>query len=161
MPSPGRTMLEEILLGGMRAVEGSTTGMWGTPVKLYNDVVQRGRRDPITEKDFTPNELGELAGIVRNKGGQSGHIDYKDYPSVGWGTQALGGFNYAVAPGGDINITDTYDFNRDRGSSIDNDFWAQLLALWLAPRNLAAKVGRDTVPDGQGVPVNVNIPWLR
>jgi hypothetical protein len=166
------SLVQRAFLGVMRGAEG--IGAAGTSLKLYNDIVQRGRNAPITESDFTPDELSAMQDMVKNKmaitGQPAGHIDYRDYPggnlmvadrskAAGEVMNTLGGFNYSVQPNGAIGITDKYDFNASRGDSSDDNPWAQALAAALYPRNLAASIGRRIIPDtsGRGVPVNVTI----
>ncbi len=148
-------------------------GAAGTSLKLYNDVIQRARTTPITERDFTADELGAIRDMIRNKmavtGQPSGHIDYRDYPggnllvadrskAAGEVMNTLGGFDYSKN-NGNINVTDKYDFNANRGGVEDKSQLAQLLAMGFSPRNLAASIGRKILPDtgGRGVPVNIAI----
>lgn len=147
------------LLGALRAYEG--VGLGGTAVRLYNDVIQRGRRDPITERDFSPAEQEEMRRMVEAKSAQAGSpagsIDYKDYrPGSALDSNALGGFRYLIDEMGNISVKDQYDFNRDRASSFgEESALLHGLGILANPRGVAATIGRKIAPDGSGVPVSV------
>lgn len=128
--------------------------MGGTPLKLYNDVVQRGRREPITEKDFVPEELEAYRAIIAKKGAPEGHVDYPDYGDNAAALRtALGGFNYK----GD-EVTDQYDFNTNRGGGNAEKYLPlRMVAALVNPIGMAAYIGRKTVPPGAGVPVHLNL----
>ena len=83
-----------------------------------------GNRDPITEKDFTPEELAGMQSVIgqAQSRGSTGDVQYKDYraftgensrpeynPQIAAKT-ALGRFNYAQNPDGTLRVTDRYDF---------------------------------------------------
>lgn len=141
-------------------------GIGGTAVKLYNDVIQRGRTAPITEQDVSPTERQQFRDLVLAKaaatGQNSGKIDYPDYqkyqPSLD--SNILGGFRYSVDPSGGVGIKDSYDFNVNRaGPDIENNPIIQSLGIVANPRGLAAQIGRAVKPDtGGGIPVQMNFP---
>jgi hypothetical protein len=149
-PESKRDWLDRLFLGGLRVAE--AVGIGGTPLKLYNDVVQRGRRDPITEKDFPPDELAGYRQIIERKGGTEGHIDYPDYKGTNVPQANLGGFNYK-----DGEITDKYDFNTNRGGPYEKYLAARLLESVINPVGMAASIGRRIVPPGAGVPVRIKL----
>jgi hypothetical protein len=149
--------LDRALLAAMRGLE--SVGAVDTPLRLFNDVVQRGRREPITERDFEPDEINALREIVHRKGGTSGTIDYPDYgDSDAAPKNALGGFKYEVDPQGGIDIADRYDFNTDRASPYEDNLAYRLARMLLVPRDAAASIGRRTVPPGTGPDVRLRIP---
>lgn len=92
-----------------------------------------GNRDPITEKDFTPEELAGMQSVVNQAQarGSKGDVQYKDYarfsgenarpeynPQIATRT-TLGRFNYTQNPDGTLRVTDRYDFaNEARNPSI-------------------------------------------
>lgn len=146
-----------------------------TSLRMYNDIIQRGRTSTITENDFTPSEQAALRSLVLNKAesaGPTGHVDYRDYPGgnmrlasgrtkeSGEILNTLGGFDYALKPDGTVNVSDKYDFNADRGDSLDNNLLAQGFSAIFDPRSLAASIGRKVLPDtsGRGVPVSITLP---
>jgi hypothetical protein len=154
------TTLENALLGILRGYEANVDN--GTPLKLYNDVVQRGRKEPISEKDLTPAELKKLGGAVRKKGGAVGSFDYPDYranmPTSHDLSHTLGGFQYEIDDDANVTVRDTYDFNTAKGSPTDNDLAMQIFSFLFEPRALAAAAGRKVAPPGKGLPVNIHIP---
>jgi len=152
------------------------TGLASTRVRLYNDIVQRGRTEPITEKDLSSDELRQLKELVRFKaersGKSSGKVDYKDYQDYTasrsykdqWNnptltTDILGGFKYSIK-NGKITVEDTYDFNTGgKFTEHDNNSLLQALAFVADPYHLAAAIGRKVVPNkkGKGIPVNISL----
>lgn len=106
--------------------------------KIYLDTFVHDKRDPITAKDFNPQDLVELQNLIQqkekltgNKG--KGYIQYEDYKTLPGGDQrrgvpanliggvlpprlslgkSLGQFNYERDPKtGQFRIIDEYDFN--------------------------------------------------
>ncbi len=137
-------------------------GFGGTPMRLYNDVVQRGRTDPITEKDFTDEERAAFRRMIIDKwmrtGERQGSIDYPDYRGSGASENSIGGFRYAVDGHGNIVATDKYDFNTNRGHSHDRAYSLRAIASFVNPRGMAAQIGRQVVPPNRGVDVRLNLP---
>lgn len=158
-PEQQRDWIDSIFLGGLSLAE--RAGFGGTPLKLYNDVVQRGRTEPITERDFSRDELNAYRDMVLSKylqtGNPTGAIDYPDYRGVPVPQGNLGGFRYNVAPDQGVTISDTYDFNTNRAGAYDRNALVRLLASVVAPYRAAAGIGRITKPPGTGVPVQLNI----
>jgi hypothetical protein len=92
-----------------------------------------GNRAPITEKDFTPQELAGMQSVIgqAQARGSKGDVQYKDYakfsgenaraeydPQIATRT-TLGRFNYAQNPDGTLRVTDRYDFaNEARNPAI-------------------------------------------
>lgn len=169
------TWAENLVLKGLELAEKfepyvSSEGVPST-IKLYNDVVQRGRKEPITESDLKPNELSSIEKMVRFKaeasGEKEGKVDYPDYveyqkstkESPGISTNILGGFKYKLNEDNSISINDVYDFNVEKAGQYDENPFVQFLALLFNPRGLAANAGRKIVPNtgDYGVPVNIQI----
>lgn len=88
----------------------------------------RGKRDPITEKDFTERELKQVrdAILAARKVSPNKAVDYPDYGKrgnlvrsdldIGHGSamrNTLGRFNYEKTPEGRLVAKDTYDFEDD------------------------------------------------
>ena len=151
--------LDKSFLAGLRGAE--NLGFGGTQMKLYNDVIQRGRKDPITEKDFTPQEIYGLSNLVNKKiyqtGEPQGAIDYPDYRNSGVDSNLLGGFRYSTDPDGKIKITDKYDFNTSKASSLDQSTLYRLLNSAFHPVGMGAIIGRKIAPPGSGVDVKLNL----
>lgn len=150
--------VEGLFLGALRQAEGIGAG--GTALRLFNDIIQRGRTEPITQNDFAADELTALKELVLRTAGDktSGTVDYKDYRGSSFDSNILGGFRYSIE-NGVITISDTYDFNADRADGSEDNVFVQALALVAAPRNLAASIGRKKLSDtdGNGVPVMIRI----
>ncbi len=147
--------VERGFLGALSAAE--SAGIGGTKLKLYNDIIQRGRTSPITENDLQPDEQEKLKALVLKQGKPEGKIDYKDYVGSGMPEDILGGFRYKV-DNGVVHITDTYDFNKAKGGSWDDNSLVQALAAFTSPKNLAAEIGRKIAPDSKpGVPVRITL----
>lgn len=153
--------MENTFLGALNQAE--KVGIGGTAVKLYNDFIQRGRTEPISQKDLSPTDIQSFKQLVEAKvqstGSKQGKIDYKDYEKSDADTNILGGFRYKVLDNGDIEIKDTYDFNVNKGGQGENNELVQVLAAFVAPKQLAASIGRKVLPDTKGgVPVHIIIP---
>lgn len=158
-PDSKLSAVENSFLGALKTAESAGTG--GTALKLYNSIVQGGRREPITAKDFSTEEQTGLANLVKanaqTTGKLEGKIDYKDYLGSGIDSNILGGFKYTIERGV-IHIKDTYDFNKDRADGSEDNVFIQAAAALGNPRGLAASIGRKILPDdGKGVPVNITL----
>jgi hypothetical protein len=170
------TGVQRTFLDALQAAE--RAGVGGTPLRLYNDVIYRGRTSAITERDLSGEEREELRRLVESHvartGRRSGRFDHSDYAAALGGSrdhpdlaairgrpdlsQVLGGFQYSVGDDGRISITDTYDFNRARGDAWDDSRLVQFLSAFLEPRALAAGIGRRIRPDdGRGIPVQITL----
>ncbi|NLS19907.1 lytic transglycosylase domain-containing protein [Rhizobium sp. P40RR-XXII] len=145
--------VERSFLTSLRYAEDMGAG--GTALKLYNDVIQRGRKDPITENDLSVDERQKLKALVLSKGKDSGSIDYKDYRGTGIDSNILGGFKYHVKDGV-VHIDDTYDFNSDRAEAGDDNVFIQAAGAVANPRGLASVIGRKIAPNTKaGIPVRI------
>jgi hypothetical protein len=172
-PSANLSGVEKSFLSALNLYE--QAGLAGTDVKLYNDIVQRGRTEPITEKDLSQQDRQQLKDLVlstaERTGKTKGHVDYKDYqahtasrpfadqlknPTLS--ANILGGFDYDIKDG-EIKVTDTWDFNMKTAGRFDDNPIAQAFAGALAPRELFASIGRKVISDksGKGIPVNIRL----
>ena len=136
-----------------------------TPAKLYLESVIGGKRDPITEADFTPEELMEMQKLIGDR--QQGGISYADYGTAaqprlaglltpaGRVATALGQFNYQTGPEG-ATITDEYDFNPTfKDESLMHKAMSILGSGGFTGAHL---LGEYMLPPGKGRKVNVRIP---
>lgn len=137
-----------------------------TPSKLFYDSVLRGKKEPITERDFSDTELQAMRGLVGTK--PEGSIGYGDYgqtpfeqPGVpglatpqGRVANSLGQFNYKADPEG-INISDNYDFNPT--FSTENPMVQALSAAGTGGFSALHRLGEKFLPEGQGRPVNIRL----
>lgn len=141
----------------------------------------QGKRDPITETNFSPDELSFLRQMVAFKGGDKGNVSYKDYqklrekleeegkqvlqarPSMfsvfepfGNVQTTLGQFNYYRDPNGNLVVADTYDFNPLNYASTSQlartgDYGA------VSPYGLIRDYAGEKIPPGYGRNVRVNL----
>jgi len=112
-----------------------------------------GNRDPITERDFSSEELMNIQAAIeanqrRTGSTDRGNVGYADYPKgdqIGPGyapiETTLGRFNYRRLPTGELVATDRYDFlNDERKASVDE--YERMGALQRAATVLGRGVGR-------------------
>jgi hypothetical protein len=164
-PLPAPDMLDKAFLTAARAYD--SLGLSDAPTKLYTDVVARGRRDPITEKDIPPEEIGMLRRVLAQRlaadpSARSGSIGDEDYARAGVDKKGLlGKFDYQAGDDGGFRISDTYDFNMsDLGPKArDASMVDRVKTMFSDPVGYAGYVGAKVAPDtGGGVPVNIFIP---
>ena len=112
-----------------------------------------GNREPVTERDFSAAELANIQAAIeanqRRTGATTrGNVGYADYPKgeqIGPGyapiETTLGRFNYRQLPGGELVVTDRYDFlNDERRPSVED--YERMGALQRAATVLGRGVGR-------------------
>jgi hypothetical protein len=140
--------------------------------RFYRQAVLDRRTAPFTEKDLSADDMRELAKAVGRSEWRRQYARYAelpeedraisrhDYPSgaiKGSVANALGKADWRVLPDSGVRVTDTYDFNNDEPTNLSLPEYARTYfggdakaaALWL---------GRRAVPEGRGVPVDINIP---
>jgi hypothetical protein len=160
--------VEKLYLSAFNQLE--KLGVGGTALRIYNDIVQRGRTDPVTENDFNEDELKRLKTIIQEKiskdGKTTGSFDYKNYLGssdsgvIDSFRNILGGFKYKVEDDGTIVVTDTYDFNKlVRTSKLDNHPVVQAILGPINPVGLATHIARKKISaeSRKGVPVEIRI----
>lgn len=137
-----------------------------TPVKLFADTMM-GSLLPITEKDFTPDELAEMAKLLQTS--PKGVTDYRQYGDTQPGflslltakgrvVDSLGRFNAEIDPEG-ATITDQYDFNPTYTK--ENPLVQALQGLGTGGFSALHSLGERIVPPGQGRMVNIRMPYGR
>ena len=153
-------------------VQHAPASLFPTAGRIFLESMQ-GKRGPITEDDFSPEELNNLRQLISSTEGR-GNVQYKDYvkqkkkllsegkfvfadlpPSIlavtnplGNTAATLGRFNYAKDSQGNLRVTDNYDFNPtnyDQTSAAYSPFGA-----------LRVYAG-EKMPPGTGRPVNINL----
>ena len=138
-----------------------------------------GRREPLTEKDFTPSEQAAMLDVIRASEARGvspkGRVDYGDYPSAenaGPGYKdirnTLGGFGFQRDPEGNVIISDKYDFHGPRVAEYEKMGGVQKAASAAknalmefmkqgGPRDLAGEIGRAYI-GSQGPEIKIRIP---
>ena len=138
-----------------------------TPAKLYWDSIVGGKKDPITESDFSPEELSAMRQMIERQKKAQGGITYADYATsdqpglssllspAGRVANSLGQFTYQNDPEG-TSIADNYDFNpmfKDLPLSeqvmnfLGTFGWSGL-----------HRAGEDILPPGKGRNVKIRLP---
>lgn len=149
--------------------------MFPTSARTFLETAQ-GNREPITESNFSPEELAALKEMVLLKGGDAGDIQYKDYdalakmlrergqipistsPSVfsmgdplGNVQTTLGRFRYVRDAGGNLMVQDSYDFNPPQeGASQEQN-------AGFGPYALIRGYAGEKIPPGYGRQIKVNL----
>lgn len=138
----------------------------------------QGVRTPITERHFTPDELGAMQELITQRGGLSGAITYRDYDRM-VGTQdiqtggtgamsnplgnvrtTLGQFRYQYDPDAHrYNIQDTYDFNDNQNTM---DMESKEVSHMADPKYYAARwYAGEMMPPGEGRDVRIGLPPVK
>ena len=152
-----------------------------TAGKLLVETSQ-GKKEPITEKDFSPEELSALRNLI-GVSDRRGYVTYSDYlkafdaerartgklpmshtPSIlsmfdptGNLQTSLGRFTYENTPEGLI-VHDVYDFNpiSDKATETDKEV-TQLLGSVLSPVWAMRQYAGEKIPVGSGRTVRINL----
>ena len=163
--------IDNLIVSRMNPADYPTAG------KVFLSSMQ-GVRTPITEKHFTPEELGAMQSLIDRKGGLSGAIKYNDYENLvgrqeiqtaGYGAMTnslgnvrntLGQFRYKYDPTTrQFHIHDTYDFN-DPQNGVDME--SKEVSYLADPRYSAARwYAGQMMPPGEGRDVNIGLPPTR
>jgi hypothetical protein len=155
--------------------------------RLYLDTFADENRGPITERNFTEQELQTIAALIRAKqamdpSGVSGVIQYKDYfpflsskeTSQAAGVNAgdrnpyenirtsLGQFRYVIDPvTGTVRVIDQYDFNRLQENRVNQALQrGDYVMNTLDPYSALRIYAGERMPPGTGRPVSIQIPGL-
>lgn len=138
----------------------------------------QGRREPITEQNFTPDERRLMRQLVESKGAPEGAVTYEDYykhaqglrnqnqhvsstmPSVfslgdayGNVQTTLGQFRYKKGKNGNIQVSDNYDFNPHSHGGATSEAVAAT-----GPYNALRMYAGEKMPPGTGRAVRLNLP---
>jgi len=150
-----------------------------TSARTLLETVQ-GARGPITEGNFSPEELAAIREMVMLKGGDKGDIQYQDYHALAKEMRArgqipasvspslfsmsdplgnvqttLGRFRYARDANGNMRIIDMYDFNPPQEGAMQEARTGDYGAL--GPYGLIRDYAGEKIPPGYGRPVNINL----
>jgi hypothetical protein len=148
-------------------MSGLLDSVLSTPMRLYLDSVLSRKKDPITESDFTPEELAAVRQMVERQKASQGGITYADYaasdqPGVssllspaGRVANSLGQFNYQNDPEG-TTVTDNYDFN----PTYKDLPLAEQIANFLGTAGFSGlhTIGENVLPPGAGRTVKIRLP---
>ena len=140
----------------------------------------QGVKTPITEENFSPEEMGVMRELATRKGGDKGSINYADYvalaeeinkkdkasasasPSLfsmadpmGNVQTTLGQFSYIKDPEGNLQVVDTYDFNPPNPNAMQEARTGDYGAF--GPYGLIRDYAGEKVPPGAGREVRVNL----
>lgn len=151
-----------------------------TAGRTFLESVQ-GNKQPITEQQFTPEELAALNELIVLKGGTSGDIQYDDYQLLGKAMRArgqlpinmypsimsladplgnvqttLGRFSYTQAPDGSMQVQDTYDFNPPMVNGTTQEARTGEYGA-LGPYNLIRDYAGEKIPRGHGRNVQIKL----
>lgn len=159
--------IDKLIVQRMNPANYSTAG------RVFLSSMQ-GVRSPVTERNFSPDELGAMQRLIQQKGGgKYGAINYRDYDALADGADTqgmasmntplgnvrttLGQFRYQYDPQqGRYQIQDTYDFN-DASNSMSME--GREGGLLLDPKYYAARwYAGETLPPGEGRDVRVALP---
>jgi hypothetical protein len=182
MPSPKNKLAPETT--GVNklldyVVQRLPANMFPTNARTLIETAQ-GNRNPITEGNFSPEELVMLKELIALKGGNAGDIQYGDYRALGKAMQArgqipaslspslfsmgdplgniqttLGRFRYARDPKGNLVVQDTYDFNPPQEGAMQEQRTGDYGAF--GPYGLIRDYAGEKIPLGYGRPININL----
>jgi hypothetical protein len=150
-----------------------------TAGRVFLESVQ-GKQEPITESHFSPQELDTIREMVNLKGGESGAISYQDYGKLGKEMRkrgelptslspslfsmsdplgnvqtTLGRFKYSRDPSGNLQVTDSYDFNPPNEMATQEARTGDYGAL--GPYGLIRDYAGEKLPPGKGRKVQINL----
>ena len=148
-------------------VQNAPANIFPTAGRVFLESMQ-GKRGPITEADFTSDELNQLRQLINSTEGR-GNVQYKNYvnakkkllkermafadlpPSIlaitnplGNTAATLGRFKYVRDADGNLRAIDDYDFNPIEGDSY-------------SPYAILRRYAGEKMPPGTGRPVNINL----
>ena len=140
----------------------------------------QGAKTPITEKNFSAEEMDVMRELAALKGGDKGSISYADYvalakemnkkgkvpasmsPSLfsmadpmGNVQTTLGQFRYMKDPQGNLQVVDKYDFNPPNPNAMQEARTGDYGAF--GPYGLIRDYAGEKVPPGKGREVRVNL----
>ena len=151
-----------------------------TAGRLFAQTVQ-GEQRPITESDYTPEELEFMRRLIAFKGGSKGDIQYADYvanadaerkrtgkfsavslsPGVvsladpfGNVQTSLGRFRYYRDANGNLMVVDSYDFNAPPKAATEFGLMEQKAS---GPFGMLRDYAGQKIPSGQGRSVQINL----
>ena len=163
-------------------VDPQTKGL-PTSARTLLETVQGGR-SRITEANFSPEEIDVMRQLAELKGGQKGSINYADYVALakemnkqgkvpasmspgllsmadpmGNVQTTLGQFRYQRDPKGNLQISDTYDFNPPNPNAMQEARTGDYGAFGIY--GLIRDYAGERIPPGMGRDVRINLPPVK
>jgi hypothetical protein len=154
-----------------------------TSARMLLETVQ-GKKTPITESNFSPEEMDVMRQLADLKGGDKGSINYADYVALakemnkqgkvpasmspglfsmadpmGNVQTTLGQFRYQRDPKGNLQIVDEYDFNPPNPNAMQEARTGDYGAF--GPYGLIRDYAGEKIPPGFGRSVRVNLPPVK
>jgi hypothetical protein len=151
---------------------------FSTNARTFLETAQ-GKREPITESNFSPEELATLKELIALRGGDEGDIQYRDYQALGkilrergklpmslspgLGSMydpigniqtTLGRFKYSRDENGNLIAHDTYDFNPPQEGASEED---RLAVNRTSPYGFIRDYAGQKIPPGYGRQVKINL----
>lgn len=150
-----------------------------TAGRLFAQTAQ-GERKPITEADYTPEELAFIRRMIEIKGGTEGSIQYPDYTKtadversrtgsipvtlapglssladpLGNVQTSLGRFRYYRDENGNLMVVDSYDFNPPSADASRLGVAEQSAS---GPYGMLRSYAGQKIPPGQGRSIRINL----
>jgi hypothetical protein len=176
------TGINKVLDFVAQRVDPNTKGL-PTSARTLLETVQ-GSRSRMTEANFSPEEIDVMRQLAELKGGQKGSINYADYVALagemnkqgkvpasmspgllsmadpmGNVQTTLGQFRYQRDPKGNLQISDTYDFNPPNPNATQEARTGDYGATGLY--GLIRDYAGERIPPGMGRDVRINLPPVR
>lgn len=154
-----------------------------TAGRLFLETAQ-GKKSPITEQDFKPEEQAMLRRLI-DTAGDKGYVTYDDYKTLqrqlesegdkyamalpstlsitnplGNLQTSLGRFRYAKDKHGRVQVTDAYDFN-PLNSSTSQEVSGEAMAPFDFGYSFLRNYAGEKIPPGQGRNVNILLKTVK
>lgn len=160
-------------------VQRANPSWFPTAGRLFVQTMQGDRR-PITEQDYTPEELAALRQLIATQNAPEGSIQYRDYLAaadaerkrsgarpvtltpglaslmdpMGNLQTSLGRFRYYRDANGNLMVVDAYDFNPPPKTASEAALAEQTVT---SPYAMLRNYAGQKVPPGQGRSVRINL----
>jgi len=176
------TGINKVLDFVAQRVDPQTKGL-PTSARTLLETVQGGR-SRITEANFLPEEIDVMRQLAELKGGEKGSINYADYVALakemnkqgkvpasmspgllsmldpmGNVQTTLGQFRYQRDPKGNLQISDTYDFNPPNPNATQEARTGDYGAFGVY--GLIRDYAGERIPPGMGRDVRINLPPVK
>ena len=156
-----------LMAAALGAMPERARGLLPTPARLYLESMG-GNREPISEKDFSEDELKAIQQLIAGSTGRGGigYHNYDEHPleqpglaglltPKGRVANSLGQFQYQTDPTG-TTVTDAYDFNPVYKEQSPG--FQALNVPGTAGFSLLHTLGEYLIPPGKGRNVRIRLP---